>query len=55
ALTLYLLPLPHWADRGIAVVMAAAVLITVATGIDYVFRAIALRRRSRAAAARQGT
>ncbi|MDQ1682806.1 MAG: CDP-diacylglycerol---glycerol-3-phosphate 3-phosphatidyltransferase [Frankiaceae bacterium] len=55
ALTLYLLPLPHWADRGIAIVMAAAVLITVATGIDYVFRAIALRRRSRAAAARQGT
>ena len=55
AIALYLLPLPAWANGPTAVVMGAAVVITVITGIDYVFRAIALRRRSRAAAARQGT
>ncbi|MCU1677426.1 MAG: CDP-diacylglycerol--glycerol-3-phosphate 3-phosphatidyltransferase [Frankiales bacterium] len=53
AIGLYLLPLPHWADKPTTVVMGAAVLITIVTGVDYVFRAIALRRRSKVSAARR--
>jgi CDP-diacylglycerol--glycerol-3-phosphate 3-phosphatidyltransferase len=53
AIGLYLLPLPESFGTALSVVMGAAVLITVVTGVDYVFRAIALRRRSRAARARQ--
>jgi len=44
ALALYVLPLSaelHWPA---AVMMALAVLVTVATGIDYVVRAVTLRR-----------
>ncbi|MFT4199334.1 CDP-diacylglycerol--glycerol-3-phosphate 3-phosphatidyltransferase [Gordonia sp. (in: high G+C Gram-positive bacteria)] len=44
AIGLYLLPLPHpweWAGH---VVMAAALVVTVATGIDYVYQALSLRR-----------
>jgi CDP-diacylglycerol--glycerol-3-phosphate 3-phosphatidyltransferase len=50
AIGLYLLPLPHSTDTALAVIMGAAVAVTLVTGVDYVFRAIALRRRSRAAA-----
>ncbi|MBD0292558.1 MAG: CDP-diacylglycerol--glycerol-3-phosphate 3-phosphatidyltransferase [Jiangellaceae bacterium] len=47
ALGLYLLPLPAWAHPVEVVTMAAAVLITVLTGVDYVAQAV----RQRAAAA----
>jgi CDP-diacylglycerol--glycerol-3-phosphate 3-phosphatidyltransferase len=51
AIGLFVLPL-HGAVRDAAdVVLAAAVVLTIVTGIDYVARAVALRRRSRAAAA----
>lgn len=45
AIILYILPL-HWLalDIGEAVVMGAALIVTVVTGIDYVWRALALRR-----------
>ena len=46
ALILYLLPLPGWAEPVAWVVMAAAFLITVVTGIDYVREAVQLRRRA---------
>ena len=43
AISLYMLPgLPQWLR---AAVMAAAVLVTLATGGDYVVRAVRLRRR----------
>jgi len=43
AISLYMLPgLPQWLR---AAVMAAAVLVTLATGADYVVRAVRLRRR----------
>ena len=53
AIVLYLLPLPASFDTALAVVMAAAVVITIVTGVDYVFRAIALRRRARLASAQR--
>jgi CDP-diacylglycerol--glycerol-3-phosphate 3-phosphatidyltransferase len=44
AISLYMLPwIPQWLR---AVVMAAAVLVTVGTGADYVIRAARLRRRA---------
>ncbi|CAM05064.1 CDP-diacylglycerol--glycerol-3-phosphate 3-phosphatidyltransferase [Saccharopolyspora erythraea NRRL 2338] len=43
AIGLYLLPLAGWADPLRWVVMGAAVLATVVTGLDYVFRALRLR------------
>jgi CDP-diacylglycerol--glycerol-3-phosphate 3-phosphatidyltransferase len=46
AIGLYILPL-EGAAHGVAVaVMAAAVVVTVVTGVDYVARAIRLRRNS---------
>jgi CDP-diacylglycerol--glycerol-3-phosphate 3-phosphatidyltransferase len=44
AIVLYVLPLGAGADTGRLALMAAAVLITVATGADYLVRAAALRR-----------
>ena len=44
AIGLYLLPLTGFLASAAAWVMAAAVLLTVATGVDYVARALALRR-----------
>lgn len=44
ALGLYLLPLPDWFGPIEATVMAFAVIVTVATGIDYAQSAIRLRR-----------
>ena len=49
ALILYLLPLPDWAHVVAMVVMAAAFLVTVATGIDYIREAVKLRRQATAA------
>src|SRR3954468_5425737 len=50
AIGLYLLPLSGPLAPARAVVMAAAVVVTVATGIDYVARAVTLRRTSERAA-----
>ena len=47
AIGLYLLPLPDWLGVVAAVVMGAALVLTVATGVDYVVRALALRRAAR--------
>lgn len=46
AISLYLAPLPDWADPIKITVMAVAVILTVVTGIDYALRA---RRMSRGA------
>ncbi len=43
ALVLYVLPLPEQVARVAAVTMAAAVVVTVVTGVDYVLRALAIR------------
>lgn len=45
AITLYLLPLPEPWTIVSAAVMGIAVVLTVATGIDYAGRALAVRRR----------
>jgi CDP-diacylglycerol---glycerol-3-phosphate 3-phosphatidyltransferase len=59
AIGLYILPLDGLLGTLRWWVMAAAVVLTVATGLDYVHRALALRRTSaramRAAAARRST
>ncbi|HEY8454525.1 MAG TPA: CDP-diacylglycerol--glycerol-3-phosphate 3-phosphatidyltransferase [Actinopolymorphaceae bacterium] len=47
AIGLYLLPLPDPVQLVAYVVMLVAVALTVATGLDYVVRAIRLRRRGR--------
>ncbi|NUR09248.1 MAG: CDP-diacylglycerol--glycerol-3-phosphate 3-phosphatidyltransferase [Nocardioidaceae bacterium] len=62
ALGLFILPLRHlehpWSDIGMVVwwvavlVMAAAVTLTVVTGVDYVVKALAVRREGRATAPR---
>ena len=55
ALLLYLLPLEGAPATARAVVMGAAVVVTVVTGLDYVVRAVRLRasgRRSQVAAVR---
>ncbi len=44
ALGLYIFPLGGWLSGVAAVVMAAAVIVTVVTGLDYVVRALRLRR-----------
>lgn len=44
AIGLYVLPLPGAADVGAAVLMALAVVLTAVTGVDYVLRALRLRR-----------
>jgi CDP-diacylglycerol---glycerol-3-phosphate 3-phosphatidyltransferase len=58
AIFLYILPLSGPLAGARAWVMGAAVVLTVATGLDYVYRALVLRRTSaramRAAAARRG-
>jgi len=46
AISLYVLPLTGWLHVVAVVVMAAAVAVTMATGADYVARAIRLRRTS---------
>lgn len=48
AIVLYLLPLTGTAETVAHVVMWIAVLLTVLTGIDYAFRAVALHRRGNA-------
>lgn len=50
AIGLYVLPLAGWLATGRAWVMAAAVLVTVVTGVDYLARALRLRRTSPRAA-----
>lgn len=50
AIGLYVLPLSGWPATLRAWVMAVAVVITVATGVDYVARALTLRRTSERAA-----
>jgi CDP-diacylglycerol--glycerol-3-phosphate 3-phosphatidyltransferase len=50
AIGLYVLPLSGWLDVGRAVVMTLAVVVTVVTGVDYVARALTLRRTSDRAA-----
>ena len=47
AISLYLLPFPHWFDAVRWVFMGAAVVLTVVTGVDYLVRAIRLRARGR--------
>jgi CDP-diacylglycerol--glycerol-3-phosphate 3-phosphatidyltransferase len=47
ALGLYVLPLPHAFQPWLFALMLVAVVVTVATGIDYVMRAIRLRRAPR--------
>jgi CDP-diacylglycerol--glycerol-3-phosphate 3-phosphatidyltransferase len=51
AITLYLLPLASGGRAVAEWVMAAAVIVTVITGVDYGFRALSLRRASRASRA----
>jgi CDP-diacylglycerol--glycerol-3-phosphate 3-phosphatidyltransferase len=46
AILLYLLPLTGWLVTLRELVMGVAVLLTIGTGIDYVARARALRRRT---------
>lgn len=52
AIGLYVLPLTGWPASGRGWVMAAAVVVTVVTGVDYVLRAWRLRTSSRTAAKR---
>lgn len=47
AIGLYILPLEGAAHTAAVIVMAAAVIVTVATGFDYVVRAMRLRRDTR--------
>ena len=50
AIGLYVLPLSGSLASGRAVIMAVAVVVTVVTGLDYVVRAMTLRRTSERAA-----
>ena len=52
AIGLYILPLEGVAHGAAVAVMAAAVVVTVVTGLDYAVRAIRLRRTSRAGRSR---
>lgn len=45
AIGLFLLPLPSWFDPIEWTVMVVALVLTIATGVDYVIRAIRLRAR----------
>jgi CDP-diacylglycerol--glycerol-3-phosphate 3-phosphatidyltransferase len=47
AIGMYLLPLQDWLATVAAWVMGAALVLTVVTGVDYVVRALALRRAAR--------
>ncbi|WP_407639463.1 CDP-diacylglycerol--glycerol-3-phosphate 3-phosphatidyltransferase [Kitasatospora azatica] len=51
AVGMYVLPLTGWLATGRAVLMALAVVLTVATGADYVRQAVQLRREGRRAEA----
>jgi CDP-diacylglycerol--glycerol-3-phosphate 3-phosphatidyltransferase len=51
AILMYLLPLSGWLVTVRTGVMLVAVVLTVVTGVDYVLRAMRLRRTARAAAA----
>jgi CDP-diacylglycerol--glycerol-3-phosphate 3-phosphatidyltransferase len=51
AIGLYLLPLPSFLDPVAIVLMGAAVVLTIVTGVDYVIRAVRLRARGRRAVA----
>lgn len=53
AIGLYVLPLAGWPATGRAWVMAAAVVVTVVTGADYVLRALRLRSTSPRAIAKR--
>jgi CDP-diacylglycerol--glycerol-3-phosphate 3-phosphatidyltransferase len=46
AVIMYLLPLPGWAHVVAIVVMAAALILTVVTGLDYLLQAVRIRRRA---------
>jgi CDP-diacylglycerol--glycerol-3-phosphate 3-phosphatidyltransferase len=50
AILLYLLPVPSWLLWARAASIAVALILTVATGIDYAGRALRLRRADKAAA-----
>lgn len=50
AIGLYVLPLWHPLHVLAEVIMAAALILTIVTGMDYVARAVSLRRRSQAVA-----
>ena len=50
ALGLYILPLTGWLATARVYVLAAALVVTVVTGLDYVYRAVRLRRRTSGAA-----
>lgn len=50
AIGFYVLPLTGWLATGRTGVMAAAVVVTVVTGVDYVTRALTLRQTSERAA-----
>jgi ribosomal protein S12 methylthiotransferase RimO/CDP-diacylglycerol--glycerol-3-phosphate 3-phosphatidyltransferase len=52
AIGLYLLPLPDWSNPARWIVLGAAVVLTVVTGVDYVFQAVRLRARGRETAGR---
>ena len=52
AVGMYVLPLTGWLATGRALLMAVAVLLTVATGADYVRQAVRLRREGLAQARR---
>jgi len=51
ALGLAIMPLPAAFAPGVGVLMVAAVVVTVVTGVDYLVRALRLRARARAATA----
>ncbi|MGN6244180.1 MAG: CDP-diacylglycerol--glycerol-3-phosphate 3-phosphatidyltransferase [Motilibacteraceae bacterium] len=51
AIGFYVLPLPDWLGWLPVTVMAAALVVTVVTGLDYVARAVVLRRTSERPAA----
>lgn len=50
AIVFYVLPLSGWLATVATVVLGVAVLVTVGTGVDYVLRALRLRRTSERAA-----
>jgi CDP-diacylglycerol--glycerol-3-phosphate 3-phosphatidyltransferase len=52
AIGLYILPLSGWLHDIAVAIMYVAVVVAIATGLDYVARAVRLRRTSLAAAAR---
>ncbi|HEU4675051.1 MAG TPA: CDP-diacylglycerol--glycerol-3-phosphate 3-phosphatidyltransferase [Motilibacteraceae bacterium] len=53
AIGFYVLPLPDWLGWLPVTVMAAALVVTVVTGLDYVARAVVLRRTSERTAAKR--